>query len=213
MLNASNGIKGAAMWKTKDWLRASVSAAAVFGVTLVGFYPARATADDPAPVASVIKTPTLTIDGVSITASSMKDAGTLRITDSNIFARPGSLPTIELRVSNKTGSERNIELTGSIFTSRIPNLMSRVPMPAEKPTSAWTQDMTFDLKPGEVKLIQISPDVKLAAMSSAALILQAGSQKIVALMISTAPNLSLARISPATRPAGEIAVLGPKALR
>jgi len=205
------------MWTKKDWICASVSAAVVFGVALVGFYPARATADDPVPVASVIKTPTLTINGVSITASSVKDPGVLQITDSTIFVRPGSVPTIELQASNTTDSEQNIELAGSIFTSRIPSSMSRVPMPAAKPIAQWTQEINFDLKPGEVKMIQLSPDVKLATMSSAGLILRAGSQQIDALTISTMPSFvpqfPALKVAPATQPAGFAAVLGPAAPR
>ena len=83
--------------------------------------------------------------------------------------------------------------------------------------------MTFNLKPGEVKILHFSPDVKLARMSSAGLILQAGDQKIDALTISTASNLMpmtpmtpmtpTRKATPATQPAGSPVVLGPAAPR
>ena len=177
------------MWTKRDWVCVSVSAAAAFGLTLVGFWPTGAIAENPSPAAVVINTPRLTIDGVSISADTVKDFDVAEVGNATIFfVGPGPLPKIELRASNTADSDRTVRFSASILTSRVPNPMSRVAMPATRPASQWTQDIVFDLKPGESKEIQVSTEVKLAAMSSATLRLEAGAQKIDMLTISTMPR-------------------------
>ncbi len=197
------------MWNKIDWICLGVSAAAVFGVSVVMLYPTGVTANDPAPVAAAIKVLTLTVEGVSVTASSEKDNNILLVKDSTVFVKPGKLPKLELRAINSTDRPVAFALTVELFTSKVPNLLSRVPMPTAKPTSQWNDNLTINLAPGEVKTFDLSTKVNLKAMSSATLSIRAGNQRVDALTISTwsPPPVAWASPSaPATQPAGRVAV-------
>jgi hypothetical protein len=189
------------MWTKRDWIYLGVSAVAAFGVTWVGFSPSNATADGPTP-AVAINAPTLDIEGVSISGNTIKGDSWLGVVDSTTLVKPGLLPQFELRAVNTTGSERSVRFSASLLTSRIPNPLSRVPMPTESPKSQWMEDLTLDLKPGESRVIPISTDLVLAPMSAATLRLESGGQKVDALAMSTGPK-SLAKVlggGPATQP-------------
>jgi len=165
------------MWNKKDWICLGVSAAAVFGVSMVLFCPSGVTANDPAPVAAAIKVPTLNIDGVSITASSDKDDNVLMVRDSQVFIKPGALPRLEIKAVNTTDKAVALRFSTDIFTSSV-NMMSRIPMPVAKPTSQWNQLLSIDLKPNESKLIPLDTNVKIASLSTATLTLKSGDQKV-----------------------------------
>jgi hypothetical protein len=202
------------MWNKNDWICLSVSAVAAFGISLAALYPSGANAGDPAPAA--IQSPTLEIDGVYISATAIKTGYVVEGKNFTFLIKPGLLPNLELRADNNTRANKTVEFSTSIITSRIPSFASRVVMVTASPKSQWTRRVSFDLKPGERKTISISTDVTLAPMSSATLTLEAGSQKVDALTISSAPLVSVRAAfsaSPTTKPVNDAEVLNKTAQR
>jgi hypothetical protein len=186
------------MWKKKDWLCLGVAAVAGFGGTLAGFYPASATADGPT-AAAVKKTPTLNLDGVMVTADvAGAKAGGGFVT----VVKAGLLPGFELRATNTSEVEKSVHFSADVMTSRVPNMLSRVPMPVTSPKSVWSQELTLDLKPGESRVIPVSTELALGAMSTATVRLTSSEQKVDALAMSSAMQF----LQPTTGPSSEVSV-------
>jgi hypothetical protein len=193
------------MWTKKDWLCLGVAAVAGFGGTLVGLYPASAPADGPT-AAVVKKTPALSLDGVLITADvTGAKAGGGFVT----VVKAGLLPGFELRATNTSEMEKSVRFSADVMTSRVPNMLSRVPMPVTSPKSAWGEELTLDLKQGESRVIPVSTELKLGPMSTATVRLASGEQKVDALAMSSAMQF----ISPTTVPSSDANVQASAAAR
>jgi len=193
------------MWNKKDWLCLGFAAVAGFGGTLVGFYPASAPADGPT-AAAVKKTPTLNLDGVVITADvtgAKADGGFVTV------VQPGLLPAFELKATNLSETDKSVSFAADLVTSRVPNIMSRVPMPVTSPKSEWNQELTLDLKPGESRVIPVSTALKLGAMSTATVRLTSGDQKVDALAMSSAMQF----VVPTTVPSSALSAQASAAAR
>ena len=190
------------MWNRKDWLCLGLAAAAGFGGTLVGFYPASAPADGPT-AAAVKKAPELNLNGVVITADVVgAEAGGVAT-----VVKAGLLPTFELKATNTSEIQRSVRFSADVMTSLVPNIMSRVPMPS--PKSEWNEEMTLDLKPGQSRVIPVSTALKLGAMSTATVRLTSGELKVDALAMSTAMQL----IVPTTVPSSDASMHASAAAR
>lgn len=184
----------------------AASSAVMFGGTMLCIYPRPVHAGGQAVATTELKVPTLEVDGVRWSASTTPQKQTDQTgAPPPVLMQPAHLPTIDVHASNVNERVETTEVVASVLISRVPNLLSRVPMPVRRPDAAWSQTISITLQPGETRIITLHPDVQLPAMSTAVFKMKAGEQEVDLLTISNSKPMPPFLDSPTTEPSKVVA--------
>ena len=141
--------------KIRSWLTATLVALATMAIVVVANWPNVLDAKAPATVgkiAQVIKTPTLTVHGC-----------TLSILPRDKAAKPDQEYVISIKARNTTDKPVDFDMSLAVRSTSVGSWASRAPV---RPKESWRGSCPVSLAPGETRIINVATGKKASALGA-----------------------------------------------